>query len=452
TVMAFMKAGRFRDALITLQLPFVEKSDLQFLSFKLTLFSQWDAEKRATMKKTEIEEWKKTIDQMIDQLQSKKKDFIADEGEELEGEILLELTKLYHDRSYCNVQLNLPQEALKDLEKIAKYDPSSMDQVMIQRGHVLQAMGKTMDATQSIEHAMKLAQGTDRYYDHLVTRAQFRRLKGLFLESIGDCTRIIQEASDKINPTVLTEIKIMRIESMIQLKKYKEAEEECNRMIHQDGSSWELYCLRGLVYHDQQDATSSVRDFKKALDMNEEGALARYPHIYGMIGSLLRTSCEEKGDNQKKAEAEFYLQRALEKSDQTEWKLQLALLYSMDKKFGKTIDLCNEILLKNPKSAEAFFLRAGARAGKRQFEGALKDIEQTLTLNPQFQRAADMKQSILRDRKTAYTRAGIPMNEDGSPTKEWMQQEKERRSLEGGTKSTGLGRKAPAPALKKKAE
>lgn len=109
--------------------------------------------------------------------------------------------------------------------------------------------------------------------------------------------------------------------------------------------------------------------------------------VYGMMGAVLRAGAKTNADH--KAQSEFYLTKALEKNDQigpsaipsttrlnsTEWRLQMALLCLSDKRNQPCIEQCTKAIEFNDMNPDAYFIRACARANRREYEGAIKDIE-----------------------------------------------------------------------------
>ncbi|PRP75906.1 TPR repeat-containing protein [Planoprotostelium fungivorum] len=428
--MAFINAEKYKDALSVVNLPFVKREDLPYYKFKISIFNRWEETKKP-MKREEMREWRETLDSAINALGATLDEKMDRASQSRRDEQYDQMSRFYQERSYCNTLLDLHEEAVRDADKIIEYEPQRIDEGLSHKARALFSMGKQKEAMQILDKAISLADGTDRVYHHLALRARLRNEMKNFAESTGDCKRVIDGGATAVPKSLYNQMKTMRAENLIELSRYDEAEDAINALIHERGeNSWELFCLRAIVYHDLQKARECVRDFERAMNIAPRRVEDRYPQVYGMMGSTLRVETEGKDDEQTKAKAEYYLKKAIERdASNTEWWIQMALLHLSDHRYEKSIEDCGHILAIDNKCADAFYIRACARGNKKQFEGALKDIDETLFLDPKFEGATEIKKKLLEDRRLSYSEAGIPVDAEGKPSQKWVEDAKKKKAL-----------------------
>jgi tetratricopeptide (TPR) repeat protein len=352
-------------------------------------------------------------------------------------------TSLFERRRRDGQNSTIRQQALKDLEKAKRYDPTLSDIYLLEaKLHAVSPGEDLKAASAAASEAITLLTARDdpkQLSKAYVLRAQItedkdRKLadfdaamkadpgnieagqavavlyiqKGENDKAVATLQKLLERDAD--NPALMAEVAVL----LIDLKKFDEALKYCDDLIKQAPKATAGYNLRARVKVMKDDIPGAIKDLDEALGINGNDlqALLMRSNLHASQGNdeLAKADVDKLLKQQpdlpqalllksmiaagKKQWGEAILQmQVLLQSDPTneEWRIRLASYYAGDSRPRKAIELLTQVLdgirdendpeLK-PTRADALRSRADYLLSVGKHAEAVKDYEEALKIEP----------------------------------------------------------------------
>lgn len=254
-----------------------------------------------------------------------------------------------------------PAKKLADFTEAIQAAPSDPS-ALRGRGMVYVQQGKYQEALADFDRALKLAP------DHVPTMeakaAALARLKR-FDEALALLEQARKLAPDSVEPLV------ERARVFEFREDHAAALADLNEAQRLDPANPVVLLLRADVYRQTEEYDKAMADVDRALRLRPGLEMA------------LRFRAALLADQGKYPEAIAQLESLVAKSpDDIESRMQLAYLYTLDRKQQKSIEIFTDILRKDPKNVAALRGRADTYLGIGKHAEAIADYEQAVKLRP----------------------------------------------------------------------
>ncbi len=141
---------------------------------------------------------------------------------------------------------------------------------------------------------------------------------------------------------------------------------------------WVRYFKRGTSHFEDHVYNAAAHYFGLAVELDEDnkGSLERYGSALFLIGRYRQAR-------------DVYLHALTLDPDNATYKNNLAEIYFLNHEYGKTIELCNEILLTDSIDVNATKRRAYSYEALEKYDDAIRDFESVASLDPSAQLLTD---------------------------------------------------------------
>ncbi len=213
--------------------------------------------------------------------------------------------------------------------------------------------------------------------DALRFRGDVQKWQGDPASCIIDC-----DESIRLQPNNWVTL-FIRARALIDQEKLNEALADLEKAFALNLQSAEIYAARGIVYEKLNDLPKAIANFQKALqiDAKESVAIDGIKRIQA-IQQKLRDQIDEIYKKGKYAEAKKMYEDHLKKfPDDIAAKILLADSKKWLGDADGCINDCSECLRLQPKKVETYFIRARAKIDKKDLNGAMEDIAEAITVS-----------------------------------------------------------------------
>ncbi|MCB1084336.1 MAG: tetratricopeptide repeat protein, partial [Simkania sp.] len=206
-------------------------------------------------------------------------------------------------------------------------------------------------------------------------------------EALEDFTKAIELKPDLFNAYIGRSIILSDFE------KYEGALSDIHQAIQLNPKDVSCYYQRAYIYSKQKEHAKAFQDLDFVLEQDPE-----FIHAYHLKASI-------KIKEEKWAEAEVLLNKALEQSPNfLKNYLMIANLNRFRKRFQEILIIASKGIQFFPQEPRLYFFRAFSKAELGDLEGALADIEQSITLDPNYGEAFFLKGTI-KERESKFSEA-----------------------------------------------
>lgn len=290
-----------------------------------------------------------------------------------------------------------PKELLAFLEAKIKQNPKDAE-LYYERGRVLLQLDEVTDAINSLNQAISLKSGQEKYH-LLLADAYFRN--GNIKESYSNLQEVLSINPKNIDAYMKTG------EIALFSRDYDRSLESIDKALAIDNLNPKAYYMKGYLYLEKGDTTEAVRNLRKTIDLDNE-----YSQAYELLGLLfinrndplgveylttvtnldpnntvalyaLALYYQENGDPEK---AQNLYNRVLSVNPQhTNALHNLGYIELFETgNLDKAIDFFNQAIAVDPQNIEAHTNRAFAYEQKGDNANARKGYEDALAINPNF--------------------------------------------------------------------
>ncbi|TAE12732.1 MAG: tetratricopeptide repeat protein [Bacteroidetes bacterium] len=209
-----------------------------------------------------------------------------------------------------------------------------------------------------------------------------------YTQSLADCAKLLE-----IRPSS-AEAHYWRGKNHYELNLIEEALADFTKAILLDARIADAFYMRGLVYEGRKAYREAIQDFSEVLELNANDKRA-YHHrglAYYELGekqnAYLDWGKASELDYIKRKEGSFWTDDTtrLQRKQQTDKMIELARNQFKAEQYDEALLLLNKTIesekLDSP--AEAFYWRGRVYAKKKSYQDALKDLEETVRIEPDF--------------------------------------------------------------------
>lgn len=290
------------------------------------------------------------------------------------------------------------KKALEAAEKAVEYHKAGDQENKIALAYIVRGTLQTDPDKQIADYdaAVKAAPDNAEAYR---ARGMYHLLKKEFDKATADYTKVLEKNPDDVD--VITEL----AESLTNEKKYDDALKLTERIIDANPKAATGYAARARIKVLQGDKEGGLEDLNKALEVqpNDVATLmmrARYYYTEeefdkakadvdqalrlrpGMVqGILMQTELAAQKGNYEEALNNMRLMASADPNNPL-WKLQIAQLYSADKRPRQAIEIATELIKDDESSGSALRIRGDAYLSIGKHEEAVADLEAALKQDP----------------------------------------------------------------------
>lgn len=299
------------------------------------------------------------------------------------------------------------RELLAFLEAKIKQNPKDAD-LYYERGRVLLDLDEVVDAINSLNQAISLKSGEEKYH-LLLADAYFRN--GNIKDSYSNLQEVLSINSKNIHAYMkLGEIALFS-------RDYDRSLESIDKALELDNLNPKAYYMKGYLYLEKGDTTEAIRNLRKTIDLDNE-----YSPAYELLGMLFINRNEPLGveylstvttidpnnivalyalalyyqDNDDIEKAENYYNKVLTINPQHTNAIHnlgyIELIFKGN--YDKAIEYFTRAIEINPNNIEALSNRALAYEQKGDRASAIQGYKDALAVNPDFEVAQDGLQRV----------------------------------------------------------
>ena len=295
---------------------------------------------------------------------------------------------LLHRRCACYLALGWFSEALQDCEATLDYEPASV-KVLLRQAKCLTHLGQIQAAAKVLQTARELDPAAE-----LVLKAcqQLDELWGKLhsvvnLQAASKITEALQIV-DELVPQIsqAAELKLKRLELMLESGQAQAAQAYADSLERVLSSSAEFWFLRGKCLHLNEDPHAACNSFEEALRL--DGNCEKAAQMKTLVKDQQRlkaeaTACMQSG---AMAEAAKLYSQAIDLGlvPTAEVLVNRATAYAKLGAFAESMADLDVLTSRDSTHTQAFAYRAMLRTHLQDFDGALRDYQHILRVDPQF--------------------------------------------------------------------